>query len=84
VIVVLTAMAISSFIISKEKYSQLTNNFYMIHASEERMQSITSINANSISCLLMNKGIIERDRLSSEEDYFYTTLQEIYKYGVKL
>lgn len=66
VLLVLLAMTIASFIFSKQKNSQLQSNFYMIQASEQRMQSITTINSDTRACVLMQEEVMNRLRYGND------------------
>ena len=60
VLIVLIAMTLSSYILSKQKYDQLKENFHNIKASELRMQSIGGIGFSTSVCALVLEERIDR------------------------
>ena len=82
--VVLIAMTISSFIFSKQKYSQLKENFQSIQASQKRMQSITGINTATRFCNLINNGTLIRDRYGNGSDFLLKMRDDLNQKAIDL
>jgi hypothetical protein len=70
VAVILIAMTITSFLISKSKYDQLRENFLNVQHSQERMMSVSGINNAARFCQLINDGRVNRSRYGYGTDFF--------------